>query len=88
MKNFAREVNERAIGTVKQLMRKPPKENNDIHLALLHYCNTPVRNVAKLRPPLKGKFDRPSNFFLDESFVPSVAQLDNLKSTDQSNQFE
>ena len=37
---------ERAIGTVKQLKRKALEENNDVHLASLHYRNTPVSGMA------------------------------------------
>ena len=37
---------ERAVGTVKQLMRKALEENNDVHLALLPYHNIPVNGMA------------------------------------------
>ena len=36
---------ERAVGTVKQLMRKALEENYDVHLALLHYPNTPLSGM-------------------------------------------
>ena len=37
---------ERAVGTVKQLMRKALEENNDVRLALLHYRNTSVSGMG------------------------------------------